>query len=212
MTKRKTQCQHETAAWHHPAVRHAKCQACGETLSLGPANDALLAVEHEIAAAAIAAELLADGFARMTNAEDAGFDGDEASPFVDLAAWHGGWLAAEIANDHSDGWDWDISRPVAEQLAETAENDAAAEALLAQMANQPCCGQEPTQVAAQEMFGDGIVVDLDQTDISAAAYEAQRAAEPDIRDEDDHETTCAVTRSADHGTPHDSRFDPEVES
>src|ERR1044071_5086779 len=173
MTKRKTQCQHGTAPCHHPAGCHAKCQSCGETLSLGPATDVPLAVEHEIAAAALAAELAATGFGRMTHAEDAGFDGDESSPFAHLAAWHVGWLAGEIFHDHSDGWDWDVSRPLADQLAATARDDAAADALVA--------SGQPTEVAAQELFG-------------AAGYEATRAAEPDIRDEDDIEPPDPPTK------------------
>lgn len=70
----------------------------------------------------------------------------------------------EMANFRdADAWSWDISRPIAEQLAETARVDAAASFVATQLA-------------------------IDQSSADEAEYEASRAAESDCRDEEDEPT------------------------
>lgn len=105
------------------AISCGKCGAVGVYPLFGVSDDLDLHVKHEIAAAEIVARLQT-GPHQMTNAEFDGYNSDESSPFADLAAWHIGWLAAEATHDHSDGWAWDASRPIAEQLAGTAADDA----------------------------------------------------------------------------------------
>lgn len=107
------------------AISCGKCGAVGVYPLFGVSDDLDLHVQHEIAAAEIVARLQT-GPHQMTNAEFDGYNSDESSPFVDLAAWHIGWLAAEATHDHSDGWAWDASRPIAEQLAGTERVDAEA--------------------------------------------------------------------------------------
>lgn len=63
--------------------------------------------------------------------------------------WHAGWLAREIATHDvretlDAAWAWDISRPIAEQLAETARDDAAADALVEG-------GDKPAQVTPETL-------------------------------------------------------------
>jgi hypothetical protein len=213
MTRRNTKCRHaavQAANDRDCMTVSARCEKCGAfgVRGLGPANDASLAVEHEIAAAALAASIKNGDPGRLTNSEADGFAEDESSVWAHITSWHIGWLVAEIVHDHSDGWSWDISRPIAEQLAETALDDAAADALLADLkADQQAIDEalrreawkanEPVRAAARELF-------------AAADYESARASEPDIRDEDDVEVPPALPVLAVNDL--DARFDPEVES
>lgn len=141
MSKRKKQCEHPVDMYEfrdgEPVSRYCPVTfGCGALLPLGPANDLDLHVQHEIAAAEIVARMQTGG-PNMTNAELDGYNGDDSSPFYDLAGWHIGWLAAEATHDHSDGWAWDVSRPIADQLAETALVDAEADGLAREVGLMP---------------------------------------------------------------------------
>jgi hypothetical protein len=124
------------------AISCGKCGAVGVLALFGVATDDSLDVQHEIAAADIVARLKSGEPHLMTNAENDGFDDIWDSPFADLAAWHIGWLAAEATHDHSDGWAWDVSRPIADQLAEAARSDEAADRLRADLA-ATAAGEDP---------------------------------------------------------------------
>lgn len=131
MTKR---CKHTRAvAVSMIDVETYECRKCGArgVRRLGPSNDAEPAVLVEMRAAAAEA---VPGIARlsMTTEESAGwaahFWRDDPKP-----SGEAGWLTYELST-HVDidardrtAWSWDISRPIAEQLAETARVDAAAE-------------------------------------------------------------------------------------
>lgn len=103
--------------------------------SLGPSNDDSAAVQIEISAA------LLDGQRGIPLGHDASqghraHQYREDPPFLASAAWWTGWLLREIASHDAlsdrdaDAWAWDISRPLAEQFAETVRDDAAADAMV----------------------------------------------------------------------------------
>jgi hypothetical protein len=117
-----------------------KCDAVG-VRPVGRANDSAPEVEMraaELERASIEAWWgSCPGIA--TTAEDWGWtdhlNGAIAEPLDGEPAdsqWHAGWLAREIATQDvresrdADAWAWDTSRPLAEQLAETADADALA--------------------------------------------------------------------------------------
>jgi hypothetical protein len=106
--------------------------------SLGPSNDSPPEVQVEMRAAEIALcrrgepGCLSGGDEASGNCDHfTGGDLDDEDPL----RWIAGWLSAEIrSHDRRElrdatAWAWDTSRPLAEQFAETAADDAAAEAL-----------------------------------------------------------------------------------
>ncbi len=114
-----------------------KCDAVG-VRSMGRANDSTQAVKVEMRAAEIA--LSARGKPGHLRGEDEASGNCDHFTGGDLAdedprGWLAGWLSAEIRSHESreirdaTAWAWDISRPLAEQLAETADDNAAADAL-----------------------------------------------------------------------------------
>jgi hypothetical protein len=137
-----------------------RCVDCGATLPLGPSNDDSPAVPIEMRAA----EIGGCGFMGKLRSDDEktgwsdhwlSHDLDDEDP----AGWLASWLGREIAigGDDSTAWAWRTDRPLAEQLAETTEWDAAADRIVA----------------------------MDRRDATAALeYELTRDAEPDCRDED----------------------------
>ena len=104
--------------------------------SLGPSNDDSPAVLVEMRAAALALSWDLPG-ETISNEEYSGWAArhDDSIP-LDSDGRLAGWLSREIryAGTERDigTWAWDISRPIADQLAETAANDSAADALEAQ--------------------------------------------------------------------------------
>lgn len=124
------------------AILGAVCADCSERLSLGPSNDDLREVRIEIRAAELEET---DHWEprRISMRERWGFE-DHADPdsetedapeYMATEGWAAGWLSREIETAHRAGsrdataWAWDISRPIAEQLAETAASECEAEAL-----------------------------------------------------------------------------------
>jgi hypothetical protein len=113
--------------------------------SLGPSNDDSPLVAVEMRAAAIRGQ----GFGPMTTAERVGYKTHGDPVFTPgTAEERAGWLACEInvsdslrAARDADNWAWDISRPLAEQFAETAADDAAADAMI-QPSGTRTCGAE----------------------------------------------------------------------
>jgi hypothetical protein len=95
--------------------------------SLGPSNDDSPAVQIEMRAA----EVLGAGFGPMTAGERDGYWGHPDQEFTPSTDQLAGWLCREINEAGSwearTAWAWDISRPIAEQLAETAALDAQAD-------------------------------------------------------------------------------------
>lgn len=87
-----------------PDAINATCTDCGATLSLGPSNDDPVAVQHEVRAA--------------------GRLGQGADIWSYGPTFVGGVLL--FTASAPDDWSWDISRPIAEQLAEPARVDAGA--------------------------------------------------------------------------------------
>lgn len=83
--------------------------------SLGPSNDDSPAVELEMFAAERIADIAADG-----GGESDVWCDDETTEIAG-GPWQDAFNAAL--------WTWDISRPIAEQLAETAADDAAADTM-----------------------------------------------------------------------------------
>lgn len=102
-------------------------------MSLGPSNDDSPAVAIEIRAAELHLSWTPD---TTTIEEYTGWLArhDDNIP-LDSPGRLAGWLSREIryAGTERDigSWSWDISRPLAEQFAETAADDAAAGALSA---------------------------------------------------------------------------------
>lgn len=183
MTKR---CKHTRAvAVSMIDVETYECRRCGArgVRRLGPSNDAEPAVLVEMRAAAVEA---VPGIARlsMTTEESAGwathFWRDDPKP-----SGEAGWLTYELST-HVDidardrnAWSWDPSRPIAEQLAETARVDAAADELEVALCND-----------CDDPVHDGEC---------SAAYESSRDAEPDCRDEDESVDVAIVTLDRGNG-------------
>lgn len=101
------------------------------TGSLGPSNDDSPAVQIEMRAA----EIFGRGFAPMTADEMRGYLNHPLQTFAPGDLEVAGWLACEMnvtdvlrAERDATAWAWDVSRPLAEQFAETAADDAAADA------------------------------------------------------------------------------------
>lgn len=207
-----SKCKHKTTRpmwgrdWNSPSTyRCVECYAVG-VRGIGPANDATAPI-GEIVAAEIGQspevwtrwlncdreidraldDMGVRGTFGLGASNSAGSHLDPQPPVQwtsrDIGDYLTGWLALRMAESHLEkdgGWPWDISRPIAEQFPVA----------------------EPTVEAAAEMFGDQIsagITDLldtprwpaaDETQetrrIGAAEYEQARAAEPDIRDEDEH--------------------------
>jgi hypothetical protein len=190
------------------AISCGKCGAVGVYPLFGVSDDLDLHVKHEIAAAEIVARLQT-GPHQMTNAEFDGYNSDESSPFADLIGWHIGWLAAEATHDHSDGWAWDVSRPIAEQLAETVRVDAEADDLVAlaeRALSEPA--EFDLQAATAFLCGDGApsalldereAVARDRASIAvavAAADENSVADAADVTTDDIHSPNCDVLTDA----------------
>lgn len=103
--------------------------------SLGPSNDDSDAVRMEIRAAEIARQYESGGNDMFSPVERAGWNCHARGHGIaeeHCDAWWSGWLARELVTHGSPSrdlgaWAWDISRPIAEQLAETAADDAAAD-------------------------------------------------------------------------------------
>jgi len=104
--------------------------------SLGPSNDDSPAVQVEMRAAELEAWIAVDCLLVSNALEPMERDGwrtwvDNGDPTPDSEP---GWLAAEMytagADERPEAWSWYISRPIADQLAETAADDAAADALV----------------------------------------------------------------------------------
>ena len=130
------------------------CDDCNKPLSLGPSNDDSPAVQVEMRAAESYAKgndpeppfsnvpfMALFGFANHSKQ----LDSVSAWPPRHRSGvdWWSGWLLRELAT-HDDretrdanAWAWDLSRPLAEQLAETARDDAAADAMVDD--GQPRC-------------------------------------------------------------------------
>lgn len=118
-------------AWKASDMPHpASCN------SLGPSNDDSDAVRVEMRAAELEEtdHWEPDNVSTMErwgfeDAETPGADPDE-SQHVDSPQWLAGWLSLEIERfddrdkRDADAWAWDISRPLAEQFAETAADAA----------------------------------------------------------------------------------------
>jgi hypothetical protein len=189
MSKRKKRCEHKTVIheWQENIVgpitkRCSPTFGCGALLDLGPANDDSVDVQREIRAAEIAACMKSFEHARMNNAEWDGFDDVGDSPFADIVGWHIGWLAAEATHDHSDGWAWDVSRPIAgqfealpynvrtgttrhtvpvplaEKMAETERVDAEADGLIDMLGLDPTSDDPTTAMADHEANRSGYEV------------------------------------------------------
>lgn len=107
----------------------------GRPSSLGPSNDDSPAVQIEMRAA----EKIAD-IASIGGGESDVWCDDETTTITG-----GPWLDQFNASL----WDWDTSRPLAEQFAETAADDAAADAL--EPAGVIAQDPEPTVVPDQEV-------------------------------------------------------------
>jgi hypothetical protein len=124
------QCRHRvtTLTWAVPACgrvvaeRCCPLYGCGQLLSLGPSNDDSPAVQVEMAAA----ERIADISHRGGGESDVWCD-DRTTEYAG-GEWQDQFNAGY--------WAWDTSRPLAEQLAETARDDAEADALLDEI-NEP---------------------------------------------------------------------------
>lgn len=129
-------CKHMSTriAWRrHPTVteyeiafaRH--CSDCGEALSLGPSNDVDVGPNAAVAVEIQAARLEV-AVADMSRAAADGYGAhlEDADPPPDCTlAWHIGWLVREMRmhehRDNTDRYDWDPTRPLAEQAIGTVE-------------------------------------------------------------------------------------------
>ncbi len=185
-------------------ARHCAAPGCGAVLSMGEAPEP----DIDVYAARIAAALACnESNLMMTHAERAGYFDDESSSFVDTWGWQAGWLAHAIevhdellagADDPVSAWDnW------------SKDNMITIEEFNAHRA-----GADPVHVAAAEMFGaeaydpdawiraatallsphldkiqsaDVASFDAAVASYDAVIYEADRAAEPDHRDDTDDE-------------------------
>lgn len=128
------------------------------TASLGPSNDDTSDVQEEIEAAeyAMRASLSPD----VRRGWDAHFM-DSDPPFLGGISWRAGWLAREIATHDdrdqrdADAWSWDISRPLAEQFAETAADDAATDATVTGTSEPGTTDRANTEDEIDAMADDG---------------------------------------------------------
>lgn len=135
-----------------------RCDAVG-VRPVGRANDEDNSfVQEEIEAARIATVADWPGLSAEHRWGYIGHEQDRDPPEMVGISWRAGWLAREMSTlDDASAWAWDISRPIAEQLAETAEWDAAADRIVA----------------------------MDRRDrLDAMEYELTRDAELDLRNED----------------------------
>lgn len=120
----------------------ATCADCNQLLPLGPSNDAPPEVQIEMRAAELEdTEHWGPGFISvrerwgMEDHADPDSEAEDAPDYMATEGWAAGWLSAEIATHEAradrdaTAWAWDISRPLAEQLAKTAADDAAADVL-----------------------------------------------------------------------------------
>lgn len=113
-----------------------RCKACGVQLSLGASNDEPGAVLIEMRAAELE-DTEHWGPIDVSNRERWGIEDHQRDDSSDdhgyalTGEYIAGFLSAEIeshgssATRDASAWSWDISRPIAEQLAETARVDAA---------------------------------------------------------------------------------------
>jgi hypothetical protein len=117
------------------ALADARREARGRAAaSLGPSNDDSPAVQVEMRAAELHQSWTRDTDT-ITDEEYTGWlarhDGNIP---LDNPGRLAGWLSREIRYAGTEreigSWAWDISRPIADQLAETAADDAAADALV----------------------------------------------------------------------------------
>jgi hypothetical protein len=151
-------------------------------------------VQVEMRAAELEAWIEVDGLRipdEFTTAEDWGWS-DHLNRVVSEPAagepadsqWHAGWLAREMATHERrdardpDAWAWDISRPLAEQLAETARDDGASEAIRA------IRDADPARIA-EAMAADGHSDEVIQehTALVAVALDADDAEADALVDE-----------------------------
>lgn len=137
------------------AERCSTTFGCGATLSLGPADEPLL-------------DLRAAKWISVVG----GLRDNESMYLLDVGL-------AITSGDQDDAWSWDISRSIAEQLAETARVDAAADELEVALCND-----------CDDPVHDGEC---------SAAYESSRDAEPDCRDEDESVDVAIVTLDRGNG-------------
>lgn len=103
------------------------------TASLGPSNDDSDAVRVEMRAAEIASVRRGNPGCLRGDSETSGwidhFSGADLAD-EEPREWLAGWLSREILTHDdrdqrdADAWSWDISRPLAEQFAETAADAA----------------------------------------------------------------------------------------
>lgn len=111
------------------------CRACELELSLGPSNDESDAVHLEMRAAVLEDTdhwgplhvSIRERWGIEDHHRDDSSDGDE---YVSTDEYLAGWLSSELESHDvsairdASAWAWDISRPIAAQLAETARVDA----------------------------------------------------------------------------------------
>lgn len=134
-------CKHGDANAIRFGAHSYLCLDCGArgVRGLGPANDEPTAVQIEIMAAVLVTcgPDLGVGWC----AHEHGWPEHQTGSFED--AW---WLSRELCThmDHyqrdATAWSWDISRPIAEQLAETALVDSEADSIVCECTGDQLAG------------------------------------------------------------------------
>ncbi len=117
----------DTSGSEYAFARH--CSTCHAQLSLGPSNDGDGGIRSDIFLEIQAVRLefgAAVADISWVEADGYGAHLEDADPPPDATlGWHIGWLVRELRThehrDNSDRYDWDLTRPLAEQSIGTVE-------------------------------------------------------------------------------------------